>query len=324
MDNQGTPNLKDLIKKAVDEQVMKSLQEKQKTDRQVSFQLVEDKAPVEIVKDEVIKLQQVIEDKVEDLIAINTVGFKKLENKASEKLTPTIQALNNNLVSSLTDLKKSVAEVERATKANKPLLETADDYSPITNAVKSLEKAVKAIKLDLPREATDPLSVRLSNGEEFVNQLTQVIKQTSGVGGGVTVPRTVVASGSEAVPTVSVPNSSDGLDIFRTLDIDEAKQSVSPSKAQIYGLWFTNTATTTRWLKFYDAPLSSVTVGSTTPKLTVGLPGNASDDISGLFNGSNGLSFTSAITIACTTGLADSDTGAPGANDVVLNLFYKK
>lgn len=265
----------------------------------------------------------VFENKIEDLIEATIIGLKKVATKKEETLSPTIQQLNNNLVSSLNDVKKALSEVERATKANKPLPEEEDDYSPIVDSIKSLEKAVKANKVVLPRSASDPLSVRLSNGEEFVNQLTQVIRQTSGGGGGVTVPRTVVASGSEAVPTVSVPNSSDGLDIYRNLDIDETKQLVKASKGQLYGLWFTNTATTTRWLKFYDAPLSSVTVGSTTPKLTVGLPGNSSDDISGLFNGQHGLSFTSAICVVCTTGLADSDTGAPGANDVVINLFYK-
>jgi hypothetical protein len=35
------------------------------------------------------------------------------------------------------------------------------------------------------------------------------------------------------------------------------------------------------------------------------------------------ITFSTAICAAATTGLADNDTGAPSANDVVLNVFYK-
>ena len=84
------------------------------------------------------------------------------------------------------------------------------------------------------------------------------------------------------------------------------------------------TATTTRWLKFYNATAASVSVGTTTPVLTIGLPGNTSDEITGLFsNGGMGIAFDTAISAAATTGLADADTGAPAANDVILNVFYK-
>lgn len=124
--------------------------------------------------------------------------------------------------------------------------------------------------------------------------------------------------------TTPQPHTTGGLSIFRSLDIDETEEDVKTSAGQVYGLIFTNTTTTTRWLKFYNATAANVTVGSTTPVITIGLPGNTSDDISGLFNsGGMGITFDTAISVACTTGLADNDTGAPSANDVVINVFYK-
>jgi hypothetical protein len=36
-----------------------------------------------------------------------------------------------------------------------------------------------------------------------------------------------------------------------------------------------------------------------------------------------GIGFGTAITVAATTGVADNDTGAPAANDVIVNIFYK-
>ena len=68
---------------------------------------------------------------------------------------------------------------------------------------------------------------------------------------------------------------------------------------------------------------ANVRVGTTTPVLTIGLPGNASDDISGMFGGAYGWMFGTAITVAATTGVADADTGAPGANDVIVNIGYR-
>lgn len=113
------------------------------------------------------------------------------------------------------------------------------------------------------------------------------------------------------------------LDTFRSIDLDETEEQVKATGGQVYGLWFTNTSTSTRFLKFYNATAANVTVGTTTPLITLGLPGNTSDDISGVFASANGITFDTAITVAATTGVADNDTGAPSANDVIVNIFYK-
>jgi hypothetical protein len=118
------------------------------------------------------------------------------------------------------------------------------------------------------------------------------------------------------------PHTAGGLSIFRSLDLDETEEDVKTSPGQLYGMWVTNTATTTRWIKFYNATAANVTVGSTTPVITWGIPGNTSDDISAVFGGAHGIAFDTAISVAATTGVADADTGAPGANDVILNVFY--
>jgi len=62
-----------------------------------------------------------------------------------------------------------------------------------------------------------------------------------------------------------------------------------------------------------------VTVGTTTPVLTFPLPASGAGHISFAVP----VKFGTAITVAATTGLADNDTGAPSANDVILNVFYK-
>ena len=128
---------------------------------------------------------------------------------------------------------------------------------------------------------------------------------------------------SVGLPVSPVPATSGGLNTFRSLDIDETEEAVKASAGQVYGWLITNTATTTRWIKFYDDTVANVSVGTTTPVITWGIPGNTSDDIGANLLGAQGIAFANAITVAATTGFADNDTGAPTANDVIINVFYK-
>lgn len=146
------------------------------------------------------------------------------------------------------------------------------------------------------------------------------------------VPSAVSAAGDAVIPwatlngavaTTLVPHTVGGCSIFRSIDLDEGTlEIVKASAGQIYGGMVTNTATATRWIKFYDA--ASGTAGTGTPVITFGIPGNSSDDIGAVFNcGGVGVAFATGICVGATTGVADNDTGAPGANDVIINLFYK-
>jgi hypothetical protein len=123
--------------------------------------------------------------------------------------------------------------------------------------------------------------------------------------------------------TTPQPHTAGGLSIFRSLDLDEGTLEVVKNAAgQLYGGWVTNTATDTRWIKFYNA--TSGTVGTGTPVITVGIPGNSSDDIGAILGaGGMGIAFATGICVGASTAAADADTGAPGAGDVVINLFYK-
>ena len=132
-----------------------------------------------------------------------------------------------------------------------------------------------------------------------------------------------VASDQSDVPVNPKPATSGGLSIFRSLDLDESEEEVKATAGQVYGWYIANTATATRFVKFYNATAANVTVGTTIPVLTFPIPGNSSDDVGANALGAHGIAFGTAITVAATTGVADADTGAPGANDVIVNIFYK-
>jgi hypothetical protein len=115
------------------------------------------------------------------------------------------------------------------------------------------------------------------------------------------------------------PSANGGCSIFRSLDLDETEEDVKTSAGTVYGYFFSNTNASVRYLKWFNAAAASVTVGSTTPVMTMMLPASSSGHVSFPY----GLKFDTAICVAATTGVADADTGAPSANDVLLNVFYK-
>lgn len=119
------------------------------------------------------------------------------------------------------------------------------------------------------------------------------------------------------------PHAAGGLSIHRSIDLDEGTlEVVKASPGCVYGMWVSNLATSTRFIKFYDA--TSGTAGTGTPVITLAIPGNATDDVSGNFGpGGMGVTFATGICVGAVTGVADNDTGAPGSNEVLVNIFFK-
>lgn len=112
--------------------------------------------------------------------------------------------------------------------------------------------------------------------------------------------------------------------IFKSIDLDESEEEIKATAGEVCSVWVTNTATATRWVKFYNATAANVTVGTTVPVITIGVPGNASDDVTGAFTVGQGcLTFATAISAAATTAVADNDAGAPAANDVIVMIGYR-
>jgi hypothetical protein len=122
------------------------------------------------------------------------------------------------------------------------------------------------------------------------------------------------------------PHTAGGLSIFRSLDLDETEEEVKATAGCLYKLRITNRTTSARYVKLYNATAANVTVGTTTPIDTIVVPGGGSADLATVITeafGGMGLMFDTALSVAATTGLADNDTGAPGANDVVVTAYYK-
>lgn len=134
-----------------------------------------------------------------------------------------------------------------------------------------------------------------------------------------------IAAGTALIGDVGLqPRTSGGLTLYKTIDLDETEEEVKATAGQIYALHVMNLTASLLYFKIYNATAANVIVGTTVPDITIPVPGDNNSDGAGfVWSVPQGIAFGTAITIACTTGVADADAGAPAANACVATVLYK-
>lgn len=118
------------------------------------------------------------------------------------------------------------------------------------------------------------------------------------------------------------PDTTGGLSLSKTVSAATTNAtSVKGSAGQVYAVQVFNTNASPRYLKLYDKA-TAPTVGTDTPVKTLLIPGNA-NGAGMVLNWDKGLVFSNGIGFGTTTGMADSDTGAVGSEEIAVNLDYK-
>lgn len=162
------------------------------------------------------------------------------------------------------------------------------------------------------------------SGTSSVN-VAQVAGATVNTGNGTASGsmRVTVASDNSTIPVSNSPTTSGGLSISRVVSgASTNATSAKASAGQVYTIMAHNINASVRYLKLYNKA-SSPTVGTDTPVLTLPIPGNSAGAGFVFDTGGAGIAFATGIAYAITTGVADSDTGAVAANEIVVNVLYK-
>ena len=135
---------------------------------------------------------------------------------------------------------------------------------------------------------------------------------------------TSISAGANLIGDVGVGvRTSGGTTLYKNIDVDESEDEVKGTAGQVYWIHAMNLSASLLYLKIYNDTAANVIVGTTVPDLTFPLATQGDTNGAGFtLSIPNGIAFSSAITIACTTGVADNDSGAPGANTCVVNLGY--
>jgi len=166
--------------------------------------------------------------------------------------------------------------------------------------------------------AANPLPASAADGAQVTTGSMADAAWSGGSGSIVAILKAVANSLANLFVTASLqPKTSGGLTVYRNISLLATGINVKNSAGQIYGYYLGNTSASPRYIKLYDK-VTAPTVGTDTPLITIFLPAGAAANES--FG--NGIAFVNGIGIAATQLVADSDTTAPAANDVISNLFY--
>jgi hypothetical protein len=153
---------------------------------------------------------------------------------------------------------------------------------------------------------------------QIAKQLEQLSKVT-GNNSNVTVDNT----GANPVPISPRPNTtgSNGTTPYKLISLATTNANVvKASGGNLYSIVAIGLTSTVRYLKLYNKA-TAPTVGTDVPLMTIPIPANTQGaGIAIPF--SMGVNFPLGIALAITSGLADNNTGAILANDVVVNLTY--
>lgn len=96
--------------------------------------------------------------------------------------------------------------------------------------------------------------------------------------------------------------------------------SLKASAGTLYFLYAVNLNAAVRYLKLYNKA-SAPTVGTDTPVATLPIPASATG-AGFVLPMDPGMDFSTGIAYAVTTGVADADTGAVAANEIILFGLY--
>lgn len=124
-----------------------------------------------------------------------------------------------------------------------------------------------------------------------------------------------------------MPSNEGGARIYRNINVGAPSGNAVTIKTTAGNLYWVNAmnqhSTAVLYLHFYNAQGGSVTVGTTTPAITIPVPFDSDGSgVSGFtMSMPTGAQFTSAMSIACTTEIGNNT--APAMNEMVVNLGYR-
>ena len=111
------------------------------------------------------------------------------------------------------------------------------------------------------------------------------------------------------------------LQVVTNLDVDESATADVARNCVLKGFIANNKNAATLYLKFYNKA-TAATVGTDTPILTIGIPPTVTGGLTQI-KLEEGVAFSAGISLAGTTAAAVADTGAPGAGDMNISLFFE-
>lgn len=238
------------------------------------------------------------------------VGLTDAQLRASAVPVSGTVAISNQVSQPLTD-----AQI-RATAL--PVSIASMPTTPVTGTFFQATQPVSAVSLPLPTGAATSAAQTTGN-----NSLASIDGKFGTLGQKASSGSTpvVIASDQSIVPTNPRAAATGGATPYKLISAATTNAtSLKASAGQVYSIIAIGTTANIRYLKFYNKA-SAPTVGTDVPVLTIPIPGNTQG--AGLaIHFTVGTIFSTGIAFAITAGVADADSAAVGASDVIVNLTY--
>lgn len=238
------------------------------------------------------------------------VGLTDAQLRASAVPVSGTVAISNQVSQPLTD-----AQI-RATAL--PVSIASMPTTPVTGTFFQATQPVSAVSLPLPTGAATSAAQTTGN-----NSLASIDGKFSSLGQKAMAASApvVISSDQSVLPATPRASTSGGATPYKLISAATTNAtSLKASAGQVYSIIAIGTTANIRYLKFYNKA-SAPTVGTDVPVLTIPIPGNTQG--AGLaIHFTVGTIFSTGIAFAITAGVADADSAAVGASDVIVNLTY--
>lgn len=178
-----------------------------------------------------------------------------------------------------------------------------------------------------PVDATKGLSVNMTAGTNIIGKVG-IDQTTPGTTNGVQI-NAAIPTGTNSIGTVQIGNTPNSTPILTTQtpstvgglstysgSIGATATAIKAGSGQLYGYYIYNSNSSTAYVQIFNIATVGITLGSSTPVLSLGIPAGAGANV----EFANGIFFGTAISFACTTTRGGSS--AP-SNTVDVNFLYK-
>lgn len=183
-----------------------------------------------------------------------------------------------------------------------------------------------ALRVTIASDSTGLVSVDDNGGSLTVDGTVtaNLAAGTNNIGDVDVLTLPAIPTGTNSIGRVNPePQTANGLSVSRTISAATTNATVAKASAgQVYTIIAHNINAAVRYLKLYNKA-TAPTVGTDTPAMTLPVPANTAGAGFVLDTGGMGVAFSLGIGYALTTGVADADTGAVAANEIVVNVLYK-
>jgi hypothetical protein len=265
-----------------------------------------------------------VEAKLDSLIAKDFATETTLASVLAKIIAaPATEAKQDTQQTTLAAIRTAVEIIDNFISAGKGLV-TEDNSAAIKTAVETIDNFISGSRGLVTEDNSAAIKTAVEVIDNFISGSRGLVTEdnSAAIKTAVEALDNMISGNYGQVKAFADTSGSGGQSISRVISAASTNAtSAKGSAGKVYTIIATNINAAVRYLKLYNKA-SSPTVGTDTPVFTIAIPGNTAGAGIVISFGDTGVNFATGIAYAITTGVADADTGAVAANEIVVQVLY--